>query len=529
MVGYSNSISGIEAFRWTSAGMVGLGDLAGGVFSSRATGVSADGSVVVGFGTVVQNNQSAFRWTQGGSMVDLGALILGGLSGATGVSADGNVVVGYSSNGNNGAIEAFRWQNGVMTGLGDLAGGTYSRANAVSADGNVVVGRADNATSDQAFRWTQAGGIVTVVDWLTAAGVSTAAWTVLEIANATNTDGSVVVGVGTSTNGTEAFIARADSSVTGIVGLTDLSNSLASQLAPHVQLESLNYLTLNGAHHKPLTDIAMSDGQSCGWVSGDVGRTNTDANGWYGLAEVGGCHDFADKALRAGLGIGHSQSSLDYDNNGHSRLKGEYVLAELDWTIPNSSLTASVLGMAGRWNADIRRGYSAGTATSTGETDLNSASLRARLDWKDAFTLGAINFTPNLQYTVTRTRVDGYQETGGTAPARFDSQRHTAQESRLGLTGAYEVSDATTLYGHTEWAHRFDSDAASVSGNANVLNVVALPFNIKGNDIRQDWVRVGAEVVHSVNERNRLSVSGNVASAGQDADLSMGVSWNLLF
>jgi uncharacterized protein with beta-barrel porin domain len=247
------------------------------------------------------------------------------------------------------------------------------------------------------------------------------------------------------------------------------------------------------------------------------------------LAEVGACHDFADNALRAGLGIGHSQASIDQSFNGHSRLNGEYGLAELDWNIPNTNLTASVLGMAGRWRADINRGYSAGTVSSKGDTDLNSASLRARLDWKDAFSLGAVSFTPHVQYTVTRTRVDGYQEIGGTAPARFDSQTHTGKESRVGITGAYSVSDATTLYARTEWAHRFDSEAASVSGNANVLNVVAMPFDIKGNNIRQDWVRVGAEVVHSVNARNRLAVSGNVASAGQDADLSMGVSWNVMF
>ena len=42
-----------EAFRWTSGGgMVGLGDLPGGSSASFATGVSADGSVIVGMGTM---------------------------------------------------------------------------------------------------------------------------------------------------------------------------------------------------------------------------------------------------------------------------------------------------------------------------------------------------------------------------------------------------------------------------------------------------------------------------------------------
>jgi len=50
-VGFDHSASGQEAFRWTSAGgMVGLGDLPSGVFSSRAHGASADGAVVIGIG-----------------------------------------------------------------------------------------------------------------------------------------------------------------------------------------------------------------------------------------------------------------------------------------------------------------------------------------------------------------------------------------------------------------------------------------------------------------------------------------------
>jgi len=456
-------------------------------------------------------------------------------SNAFGVSADGSVVVGVT--GNSMTDQAFRWvansngTGGTMTDLGFLTGGNDSYAQGVSADGAVVVGQSSSTNGIEAFRWTQAGGMLSVASWLNTAGVSTAGWIILERANATNSDGSVVVGNGQSANGTEAFIARVGvaNTGTGIVGLTDLTMSLAAQNAVHAQLEGLTSLTLNGAHHRPLMDMAMSDGQSCGWVSGDLGRINSNGNGWTGLTEVGACHDFADKALRAGLGVGHSQSSINQSLNGRSQLSGEYVLAELDWNIPNTGLIASVLGMTGRWRADINRGYSAGASSSKGDTDLNSSSLRARLDWKDAFNLGAVSFTPHAQYTATRTQIDGFQETGGTAPARFDNQSRTAKESRVGLTGAYSISDATTIYGRTEWVHRFDGQAASFSGDANVLNAVTLPFDIRGNNIRQNWVRVGADVIHAFSARNRLAISGNVSSAGQDADLSAGVSWNVMF
>ncbi len=352
-----------------------------------------------------------------------------------------------------------------------------------------------------------------------------------------NANGNVVVGRGTSTNGDEAFIARVGPATSGLVGLTDLSNSLASTVATHMQFEGLNALTLNGAHHRTLMDIAMTDSNSgyCGWASGDIGILNrTDnAHGWMTLGEVGACHDFKTQNLRAGLGIGHSQASQDQVYGGKSKINGEYVLGELDWAIPlstsDSSLVASALGMIGRWDADLRRGYSFGAVQSNGNTDLDAWSLRARLDWRDAFKLSSISFTPIVQYTTTQTDVDGYQESGGTAPARFDSQSHTAKESRVGLTGAHPMSEATTVRGHVEWVHRFDDQGATVSGNANVLQVVALPFSFEGNEIRQDWGRVGAEVEHQLSKSSVILVSGNVASKGQDADASIGASWKLWF
>ena len=64
-----------------------------GAFSS-ATAVNADGSVVVG-----QSSATAFRWTQAGGIVSLGALAGGRFfsSSAQDVNADGSVVVGRSS------------------------------------------------------------------------------------------------------------------------------------------------------------------------------------------------------------------------------------------------------------------------------------------------------------------------------------------------------------------------------------------------------------------------------------------------
>jgi len=218
VVGYARN----AAFCWTAArGMQDLGTLGGDV--SVALGVSADGSVVVGwaysgseallllFG-VGFGQHHAFRWTEAGGMEDLGTL--GGDHGwALGVSADGSVVVGWAHNAA-GQKRAFRWtEAGGMEDLGTL-GGDSSWARGVSADGSVVVGWAENAEGRwRAFRWTAARGMedlnITYAHLLTNGSK-------LYRANAISPDGRYIVGYGrnAATGRSEAYLL--DTQGTGV-------------------------------------------------------------------------------------------------------------------------------------------------------------------------------------------------------------------------------------------------------------------------------------------------------------------------
>jgi probable HAF family extracellular repeat protein len=256
VVGRGYGASRFEAFRWTpSGGMVGLGDLIGGDFYSSAVGVSADGSVVIGnsssasSGPSADSRYEAFRWTPSGGMAGLGDLP-GGIfySYASSVSADGSVVVGYGNSAN--GYEAFRWtQSDGMVGLGDLPGGLfYGYASSVSADGSVVVGGSYNASRYEAFRWTQSDGMV---------GLGGLPGANLSYARGVSADGSVVVGQSRNASGDEAFVWNATegmSSLQSLLASAGVSNLTGWQLE-YASAVSANGRTIVGSGRNPSGNI----------------------------------------------------------------------------------------------------------------------------------------------------------------------------------------------------------------------------------------------------------------------------------
>lgn len=210
-----------------AASFSGLGDLPGGNFFSRANAVSADGSVVVGASSRDDTHNSlgrseAFRWTEDGGMVGLGALdfvivqndqefVFPGRSQANGVSADGSVVVGLSRDDIRGD-RLFQWtaEDGMLT-LSDL-GNDAALSTVVedaSADGSMVVGRTGRSFAWNALRWTADG--TTVVGPLRDGDLFSSA-------NGISADGSVVAGHSLGEDGVlQAFLwTAADDNVVGL-------------------------------------------------------------------------------------------------------------------------------------------------------------------------------------------------------------------------------------------------------------------------------------------------------------------------
>jgi len=95
-------------------------------------------------------------------------------------------------------------------GLGFVPGGGSSVANGVNADGTVVVGQASDASGQpQAFRWTRATRMQSVLTLLLAAKVVTMTGWQLRSANGVSADGTVIVGDGVDPLGqNQGWIAR---------------------------------------------------------------------------------------------------------------------------------------------------------------------------------------------------------------------------------------------------------------------------------------------------------------------------------
>jgi probable HAF family extracellular repeat protein len=179
-------------------------------------------------------------------------------SSGLGVSGDGTVVVGWSAAP---GTEAFRWTQATgLVGLGDLgAPGTSSTAYGVSTDGNVVAGSAASFFgTTQAFRWTSATGMVNLGGLSGFSGGSEAF--------AISADGEVIVG------GSDRQAFRW-TSASGMTGLGDLPGGEANSIALGV--------SANG-------DVVVGTGRSLNAF--DVSRREafvwTAAGGLHGLGTL---------------------------------------------------------------------------------------------------------------------------------------------------------------------------------------------------------------------------------------------------
>ncbi|WP_317964082.1 hypothetical protein [Methylocaldum szegediense] len=213
IVGYSRTSAHPlgSGYRWTeSTGMADLGQLPGDVWS-WAQAISADSSVIVGISNTL-TDQQAFRWTAEDGMISLGNAPAATSSGASAVSEEGTVIAGQGKIGD--FNYAMVWtEEGGWKNFGTLPGYQNSNTNAISGDGTVV-GQSfnfDSATStftSEGFIWDEANGMRNVKEWLMDEyGLDLAAWTISNVLGISG-DGRFIAGYGINPDGnTEDWLA----------------------------------------------------------------------------------------------------------------------------------------------------------------------------------------------------------------------------------------------------------------------------------------------------------------------------------
>jgi len=525
VVGQSQNGAGWrEAFYWINGAVssVAMGTLDSGpsIFAeSSANAISANGQVIVGATTSDMHPErgEAFRWTPAGGMVGLGTLNgtgFGTYSVAKAVNADGSVIVGQSSS--NTVInpifmssgEAFRWtQGGGMVGLGALDPTDFeSSALAVNADGSVVVGYAiDQTFTYHAFRWKADTGMKSVQSLLAAAGVNVTGWN-LEQANGVSADGNVIVGSGTDPDSNvQAWIAR----FSPVFGTGLITPEIAAR-----SFAGLGVLPQAGngrldAQLGVQADLAAN--HNCGACAFAYGTSGTVPGDPFGAGALGAKRDLAPNlAIGASVGAQYGQTRLVYD--GSVRSTGGLASAFVAYT-PEQGPQLLGAVTAERVTVDITRGYlnGSGPASSNGSTNGHGYGGLIRAGW--AFTPSPmLRVTPFVSYSATRVHVDGWTETTGVFPARFDAIDQTAQMLRLGGDVRYTWAPGSWAFGGLNWARRVDNVPATVSGDLIGLFSLTVPGAVLDHDYLETTVGLRLPLGAS----GAISASGSVVASANN-------------
>jgi len=552
-----------QAYWWSAdTGKISVGKLEGDSYST-AYDVSGDGLVVVGVSGEFNGIEAdprwvnAFRWSKADGIVNLGNFEDYQNITAASTNKDGSIVVGatytldeskYETGGYAAALtgEAYMWSHNGKIGLGHIReSDIYSSATRITPDAAVIIGISSEALecdqpitsvdpedvcfiSHEAFRWTEAKGMQSIGEWLLESGYEIPSNTTLQTPTGVSDDGTVVIGNdalitedGITTKIWGPWVARGDR---GFITIADFTESFSSTASIPQAASSMPTMALHGAHHQPLLAQKRLSSDRCAWINGDFANYH-DKKADSHLVEAGICKDPTDN-IRAGIGIGKSKTQQTLDYSGSSDIAGRYILGEFNYLHNNSTLLSTTM-LHGRWDADINRGYlNAGTEDlSSGSTSIRATAIRGRIDWRELYSVGDTTITPKIEYTLTRSEVDGYTETTGGFPARFDPQSHTARESRLGIIAENDLTADTTARGIAEVVHRFDKSGAAFSGEV----VDMFPFSIPGSENRQDWVRLGGEIDYQVDQDSFISFSLMRSSRGEDADVSGALSWKTAF
>jgi len=578
------------AWRWTEENGWQELNMLPGYSNAFAYGVNADGSVVVGRmdSLTTVSGQSAFRWVEGQGMENIGNLG-GTFTYAYDVNDAGNVVVGDAGL-SSGETRAFRWVEGEgMSDLGTLEGGSYSWARGVNADGTVVVGQSQVAVPDPAADPTEGARPITLKHafrWIEGEGMSG----LRGIDNAykgssgedVNADGSVVVGIVDTNDGSRAFHWHEEDGLTELGVLEGGSYSYAFSVSDDGNIVAGQGDSVDGTrgwvwsggpmldHENTMVQIAtnayeqanaMSDlGRSTEFILGQElipGSVQGGAPG--GRVSTQGAAARAPYAFRLSLGVGRgddtdakvagvSAALALQDNNavlggylGAANEDGDLAGLDVDGTLLATGLwlRGNPGGAGLTWKVGaahmggdvtiLRDASLASTEAGFGDSALSATSFQAEVGY--GMERGAMRLTPFAGLRHTNVTRDGYTETNAVSfPLTYDDYEQGWTVARLGLHADMAAGTRGKL--RLTAGAEVDLDRS----NDPVTGTSALPgmttFSVPGAAVTHDTRGFAkAQYVHGLGNGTAVDVSLGVAQSayGGSALVTASVGWQMHF
>ena len=218
--------------------------------------------------------------------------------------------------------------------------------------------------------------------------------------------------------------------------------------------------------------------------------------------------------------------TLPYDGDVDARVWGAHAFGR--FVVVPDGLTLTGALFAGAVRSDIRRGYLIGTElqSSSRKTDGVSGGFLLRGEWPMPTPMTDLKLTPFAEFGIVWTKLDGYTETGGDFPARFDTLRDHSTRLLLGLEARRSFFNRGEAWASAAWAHEFDPRTANTSGEILGLR----DFSYKGRKYPANRAQftLGGALTTSESTRMIATISSDFAK-GEKVRLtaSVGVSVQL--
>lgn len=308
-----------NAFRWTAAGGFQALGIPGLIIGY---GISGDGSVCTGFR--VSPSALAFIWTQATGPQTMPTLANELNSSAYGISADGGTIVGECLIFGGGGYHAWRYADAYgKQEIPMAATATTASAFGISADASTIVGRFSHAdgSTGEAWRWTESEGMV---------GIGTLAGGTDATANAADADGSVIVGWSDDSGGADRAFRWEGGAMEslGTLGTDTVSFGYAvngdgrivggmSGIGALDDTTSHAFVWVAGRGMLDLREEFIAQGgNATGWVFNSVRGVSADGSAICGTGRINGLRR---AYLIRGLSFPASSCAAcaaDYDGNG---------------------------------------------------------------------------------------------------------------------------------------------------------------------------------------------------------------------